>query len=54
MYRFFYCRQVLPRYLFLPILPWWKWRVPGDDGIKVLRRLGFCSLGISDGLLVFT
>ena len=50
---FFYHGQVLHRLLFVPFFTWWCWSVPDDDGLRVIRHLGWCSLGIYYRLLVF-
>ena len=50
---FFYHSQFLLRESFLPIIIWWNWSILGDDGLRVLRPLGWCALGFSEGLVVF-
>ena len=50
---FFYHSQFLLRESFLPIIIWWNWSILGDDGLRVLRPLGCCNLGLSDELFMF-
>ena len=48
-----YRRKLLHREFFVLFFTCWNWSVPEGDGLRALCPLGWCAIGISDGILMF-